>query len=124
MIKELDSREVVVIPLLIGNIDILQIPVDMRGKLFSDFRSDADFGKSSEKLASSVCKRLNINYEVTIISMDFKIDILEADGSKVLYSKNKKFRVLADELKSMNEEYLADGEIDFLRVEPGEMIGV
>lgn len=124
MIKELDSREVVVIPLLIGNIEILQIPVDMRGKLFSDFRSDADFDKSSEKLSSSVCKRLNINYEATIISMDFKIDILEADGSKVLYSKNKKFRVLADELKSMNEEYFADGEIDFLRVEPGEMIGV
>ena len=86
MIREIEDSAVVVIPLLIGGIEKTEIPLDLRGKLYVDFRDIGTFSESVQKLASSIKRRIDEQYQYEIIYARNEIDILTNTGSMVMYT--------------------------------------
>lgn len=123
MMIELENNDVVVLPVLFGVIGVSDIPIDLRGKLYVDFRNRNNFTKVADHLAGSIIKRIGVQQSISISDISYTIDLLKADGSEVLYVKKKKFCVLSQTLEFIQEEYFADGTIEFLRVFPGEILG-
>ncbi|MGC9965029.1 MAG: toll/interleukin-1 receptor domain-containing protein [Syntrophobacteraceae bacterium] len=122
MIREIEDSAVTVIPVLIGDIKLAQIPLDLRGKLYIDFRDSEMYSKSAQRLVSSIKRRIDDQYQYEIIYGRNEIDILTDDGSKVRYIKNKLFKVLDHELKYLKEEYYSDGRVEVVNVEPGNVV--
>lgn len=122
MIRELEDQEVVVIPLLLGAIENSMIPLDLRGKLYIDFRSADSFADGSARLVSSIKRRIEREYPYEIIHELYDLDFLVDDGSKVLYKRKKKIKALRSGLNTITEEFYSDGHIDVIGVNPGYII--
>jgi hypothetical protein len=122
MIREIEDNAVVVIPVLIGGIETTEIPLDLRGKKYIDFRDSKIFSISAQRLVSSIKRRIDEQYDYEIIYARNEIDLYTVDGSAVRYTKKKLFKVLASELDSLTEEYYSDGGVEVVEVVPGNVV--
>ena len=122
MIKEIEGNDVVVIPVLVGDINNKDIPPDLKGKAYVDFRRKIDFSSSANRLSTSIRRRIDELYQYEIIYATNEVDFLENDGSRVRYLKRKRLRVLDVSLDSLVEEYYSDGTVNVEQVNPGQVI--
>jgi len=122
MIREIEDNAVVVIPVLVGDIQKNEIPLDLRGKQYVDFRESKMFELSTQRLIRSIKRRIDEQYQYEVIYAKNEIEILTEDGSKVRYLKNKQFKVLDFEMTNLKEEYYSDGGVEVINVSPGTVI--
>jgi hypothetical protein len=57
MIRELESNSVVVVPTLYGEISVEDIPLDLKGKLYLDFRKKSNYSRNLESILKLVRKQ-------------------------------------------------------------------
>jgi hypothetical protein len=57
MIREVESNSVVVVPTLYGEISVEDIPLDLKGKLYLDFRKKSNYSRNLESILKLVRKR-------------------------------------------------------------------
>src|SRR5574338_828683 len=58
MLRELESSSVVVIPTLYGKISVGDIPLDLKGKLYLDFRKKSNYLANLESILGLARKRM------------------------------------------------------------------
>jgi hypothetical protein len=118
MIRELETRQIIVIPILIDNVAHDELPADLRGKLYLDFRSPDKYSENLDAIRSRFSRR-GYDYHVPL---GFNlIDIRE--GARVAKIRRKKLVVAQSEgLSAVYDEIYSAGRIKDISVWPGSVL--
>lgn len=125
MIRELEKKQVVVIPILFGDIKSSDMPSDLKGKLYLNFNSSSDYDDNIELILKrfSICDRVP-SYEFELLLSKNVIELLDTKGERTLYTKRTVLKVLAEKMVFNYSEYYSDGTIDSFEVKSGSITSI